>query len=449
MNELGTGKEREVAALVATPGLSLLVTIGTGPIRGMHTGTNGTLYVVSAGKIYSVSSLWVATELGSLTTVAGPVSMADNGTTLMAVDGTSGYIVTLSSGAFAQITDPDFPGADQVTYQDGYFIFNVPDTGQFMITGLNAVTVDALDIATSEGAPDDIVAVMSDHRELWLFNERTIEVFFDSGNADFPFERIQGAFIEHGCGAPFSVAKMNNAVFWVGSDDKGSGIVYMASGYQPQRISTHAVEQAIRGYGDISSTTSFTYQSGGHFFYQLNFPNAQSSWVYDSTSGMWHERVFTNQGAFERHRAECHAFAYAKHIVGDYVNGKVYELSSTAYSDDSSEITRQRITPHATSALSRMFYNSFQLDIEAGTGLDGLSTTQGTDPQAMLQWSDDGGHSWSNEKWVAFGKIGQTKKRSIWRRLGSSRDRVFKLTITDPVKVTLIGVELGLEQAAS
>lgn len=447
-DETGRGKAQEVAALVSTPGLSRLATIGSGPIRGCYAASNGTLFVVSANKLYSVSSSWAATELGTLQTSAGPVSMADNGLQLVTVDGNYGYVWTLASSSFAQITDEAFPGADQVTYQDGYFIFNDPDTGKFFISGLNDVTFDALDIASSEGNPDNVVGVLSVHRDLWLFNQNTIEVFYDSGNSDFPFERTEGAFIEHGCAAAFSIAKLANTIFWVAQDDSGAGIVFMATGFQPQRISTHAIEKAISEYGDISTARAYTYQERGHFFYVINFPNADTTWVYDTATSLWHERTYSNSGVQERHRADCHAFAYSKHVVGDYSNGNLYELSSSVYSDDSAPITRMRTSPHIIiDDLNKVFYHKFQLDLETGTGLDGSG--QGTDPQAILQFSDDGGHSWSNEKWASLGKIGERFTRAIWRRLGSARDRVFKVTITDPIKVTLIGAELELEPGAA
>lgn len=446
-NELGTGKEREVAYLLGTPGLSTLLTLGSGPIRGLWTSSKGVLYAVSGNKLYSISSAWASTELGTLNSVAGPVSMADNGISLVCVDGTDGYVVTLSSGAFAEITDPDFLGADQVAFQDGYFIFNKPDSGQFYISGLNATTLDALDIATSEGNPDNIVALISDHRDLWMFNENSIEVFFNSGNAGFPFERTQGAFIEHGCGAPFSVAKMDNTVYWIGRDDKGSGIVYRAKGYQPEKISTHAIDQAIQGYGDISDAVAWTYQENGHFFYVLNFTSADTTWVFDATTSLWHERAYLNQGEFERHRAQNHAFAYATHVVGDYETGKLYRLSSSVYTDDGEEILRRRTAPHATSGLKLVTHNALQIDMETGVGLSG--SAQGSDPQVMLRWSDDGGHTWSNEKWASIGRIGSRKTRALFRRLGMSRDRVYEVTITDPNKVVLIGAELDAQVGAS
>jgi len=447
VTESNRGKEQEVMSLVRTPGLSLLATIGDGPIRGIYAATDGKLFVVSADKLYRVSSSWVATEIGTLTTSTGQVSMANNLTTLMVVDGTNGYYHTLSGSTLTTITDPEFLGATQVVFQDGYFVFIKPDSQQFFISGLNDVTFDGSDVASSEAQPDNIVAIISDHRDLWLFGTQSTEVFFNSGDADFPFERVNGAYIEHGCAAAFSVAKMNNTVYWLGKDDKGSGIVYEASGYQPKRISTHAVEHAIQGYGDISDAVAYTYQQDGHFFYVLNFSSADTTWVYDGSTGLWHERAYNNGGTLERHRADCHAFAHSTHVVGDYQNGKIYSLSSSIYSDNSEEIIRIRRAPHITSSLTRIFYNSFQLDAETGVGIDGSG--QGTDPQAMLRWSDDGGYTWSNERWVSLGKIGQRSVRAVWRRLGASRDRVFELRISDPVGTTLLGAELEMEKGAS
>ncbi len=440
-DETGTGKEREIAMLVGTPGLRQLLTVGEGPIRGVFTASNGIIYVVSKDKLYSVDASWSPSYIGQLNTVGGQVSMADNGQQLCLVDGPCGYIYTFATAAFARITSGNFLGADKVAFQDGYFIFNKPNTGQFYITGLyDGFTIDALDFATAEGAPDNIVSLLSDHRELWLFGDRSVEVFFNSGNPDFPFERVQGAFIEHGCAAAHSVAKLDNTVFWLGQDDKGAGVVYAAQGYAPNRISTHAVEYAIQSYGDPSDAVAYTYQQDGHSFYALNFTSANTTWVFDTKTNLWHERTYTNSGQQERHRANCHAFAYNTHVVGDYQTNQLYALDMGYYSDNMQPITRLRVAPHLTQGLKRLFFNSFQLDMETGVGLDGIQ--QGTDPQVMLQFSDDGGHSWSNEKWVSAGKLGKTKHRALWRRLGQSRDRVFRVKVTDPVKVILMGVEV-------
>lgn len=445
VNETGRGKEAEVVSFINSPGLTLKVTAGTGPIRGMHYATNGTLYVVSGDTVYNISSSYVATSVGTIGTSSGQVSMADNGTSMFIVDGDSGYIVTLSNDAFVETTDPDFTAADVVVYQDGFFIFNDSNSEEIFISDADGTGIQSVS-NQADSFPDNIISMISNHRDLWIFGTDSIEVFFNSGNATFPFERIEGAFIEYGCAAAFSVAKMNNDVYWLGKDATGDGIIYRGRGYEPERISTHAVEFAIRSYSTISDAVAYTYQEDGHYYYVLNFTDANTTWVYDSSTGMWHERTYTNDGQFERHRANCHAFAYNTHVVGDYSNGKVYEMSSSVYSDDSAEIRRLRSAPHISSELDHVFYHSFQLDMEVGVGLDGSATTQGNNPQAMLQWSNDGGHTWSNEIWTSFGKIGNRLKRAVWRKLGYGRDRIFRVVISDPVKVIVVGAQLRISK---
>jgi len=450
--ESGKGKEGSVMSLQSAPGLTVLTTVGSGPIRGVHATAGGQLYVVSSNKLYEISSSWVATEVGTLITSGGDVSMDDNGTTLMIVDGDNGYFNAMATNTFAQITDADFPGADTVEFQDGYFIYNYPDsTGKFGISSLNATdptdSFSALDFATAEGSPDAIVGLISDHRDLYVFGSRTTEVYFNSGNADFPFERQQGAFIEHGCAATFSIAKMNNAVFWLGEDEYGDGIVYKAKGYEPQRISTHAVEEAIRGYASISDAKAFAYQQAGHYFYVINFTGANTTWVYDDTTGMWHERTHFTNGEEQRYRADNHAFAYNVHIAGDYFNSNLYKLDLDVFTDNGGELIRERRTPHVSGGLNYIFHHKMQVDMEVGVGIDGSG--QGDDPLIMMQFSDDGGLTWSNEKQASIGKIGERKVRAIWRRLGRARDRVYRVRISDPVKVAIIGAELDVSKGES
>lgn len=448
INETGTGKEHEVAALVGTPGLRLLSTLGSGPIRGIYTSSLGVLYVVSGDTLYTLDSSFASTTVGTLGTATGYVSMADNGIQLFVVDGSAqGYYVTLSSNSFATLSSSDnYLGADQVTYQDGYFIFNKPSSQQFYISSQLGVTFDPLDISSAEGSPDNMKGLVADSEKVYLFGTESLEVFYDSGAVDFPFERISGASIPLGTESPFTIEKFAGGIAFLGRDKRGRGSVYKIQGFQPQRISTHAVEKVIASLGDLSRARAWTYRYQGHEFYCLNVPGASTTWCFDAATNLWHERAALSSGSLTRHTADCHAFAYETNVVGDYTSGNVYALDPATYSNNGDPLPRIRTAPHVTKELKRIGHYSFQLDIEAGVG---LTTGQGSDPQAMLQWSDDGGHSWSNEHWTTIGARGKTKTRAIWRRLGSSRDRVYKVSITDPVKVTMLGADLVVEEGAS
>jgi hypothetical protein len=436
---------KELGFLNRAPGLRTVVTVGDGPIRGLWTFGNN-LYVVSGARLYRVNSSYTVTLIGTVAGTSGPVSMSDNGVQLFVACNGPGFIYNANTNAFAQITDTDYPGAVTVSYVDGYFVFNEPNSQKIWVTALfDGTSVDPLDFASAEGSPDDVVGIIADHREVWVFGTDSVEVWYNSGDPDFPFSRIQGAFNELGCASAYSIAKMDNGLFWLGEDSRGKGIVYRANGYTGQRISTHAVEWQIQQYGDISDAIGYTYQQDGHSFYVLVFPSANATWVYDVATQAWHERAGFNNGSFTRHRGNCQVFFNNEVLVGDYQNGKIYAFDLNVYADDGQPqkwLRSWRALPTGQNNLKRTAHHTLQLDIEAGVG---LVTGQGSDPEVMLRWSDDGGHTWSNEHWVKIGKIGEYGRRAIWRRLGMTqklRDRVYEVSATDPVKVAIMGAEL-------
>lgn len=444
---------KEPGVIYRCPGLDLLTTAGNGPIRGaLQFGNYG--YVVSGQTLYQIDTAWNAVSLGTVSG-SGPVSMANNGTQLFVACNPDGYIYNASTGVFAKITDVDFPGAVTVGYVDGFFVFNEPDSQRFWATALlDGTNIDALDFASAEGSPDGVVSLIVDHREIWLLGTQSVEVWYDAGLADFPFQRIQGAFIEQGCAAAFSVAKMDNSVFWLGSDERGKGIVWRANGYTPQRVSTHAIEYAISQITDISDAVAYTYQQDGHMFYVLTFPSGDQTWVFDAATNLWHERAGwnTSLGQFTRHRSSCQMFFNNTTVVGDFENGNLYNMNLDAF-DDNGTIQKclkaWRALGTGQNDLLRTFQHSLQIDGQTGVG---LTTGQGSDPQIMLRWSDDGGHTWSNEHWVSMGKVGATGTRMIWRRLGATnklRDRVYEASVTDAVKIAFTGAKLVAGQGFS
>jgi len=448
--EMTPDNGQTAAFLNRAPGLEYLQSVGTGPIRGLwaHQTNGSDFYVVSGNSVYKMSTLTGDPVLLGTVSGTGPVSIADNGTQLFFACNPDSYIYNEVTNVFQQITDPDFPGAVTVGYLDGYFVFNEPDSQRVWVTALlDGLSVNPLDFASAEGSPDGLVGIIVDHREAWLFGTDSVEVWYDAGLADFPLTRIQGAFNEIGCVAAFSIAKLDNGLFWLGTDARGQGIVYRANGYTGQRVSTHAIEYAIAQYSDISDAIAYTYQQEGHAFYVLTFPTGNATWVYDVSTQAWHERAGWLKGAFTRHRSNCQCNFLGNTVVGDFENGNIYKMSLDVYSDngDTQKWLRSwRALPSGQNNLKRTAHHTLQLNCESGVG---LNDGQGSDPQAMLRWSDDGGHTWSNEHWSPMGKIGAYYQRVFWRRLGMTlklRDRVYEVSGTDPVKVAIMGAELIL-----
>lgn len=414
------------------PGLALFATLGIAIRGGIN--VEGRMFVVAGSMLYEISSTGIATSRGTLNTASGVVSMAFGISQLVMVDGPNGYVLTLATNAFQRITAAGFYGSVRVRFLDNYFLFVHPQTQQFYISAINdATSDDPLDFASAESAPDNLVTLEVDHSEIWLFGELTTEVWFDSGAADFPFQRNRGASIEVGCQAAHSVQKLDNSVFWIGQDVNGSGIIFRSQGFQAQRISTQAVEQAIQASTDLSSATAYTYQDRGLSFYCLNAPGLTSTWCYEVSTGAWHERCdLDSSGNFTQHRAQNYVFAFGKRYVGGS-DGNLYELSRTAYTNYLDPLVRMRVTPHdAVPGRLLQFFSAFFLDCTTG------EAALGVDAYVELSWSKDSGASWSNSIMRSIGKTGQRFSRLLWGALGSARDRVWRIKFSGNAPFSII-----------
>lgn len=375
------------STLYRTPGKVLRKNLGNpDPVRQML-GFGDFAYIVCGFNVYRLTTGFVSTVLGSIGTRTGYVSMACNGSQVMLVDGVSGWIIDIAGATLTQITDADFPnGVTWVRYFDGYFIVGGNNTKQFYYSSLNdGLTWDALDFQSAEADPSNITAGEVDHRELMIFGDNGVETFIDSGNADAPFQRAGNAYTETGCAAVASVAKLDNSVFFLGRDRRGDGIVYRMNGYTPQRISDFGIETAIRQYSVISDAVAFTYQQAGHSFYVLSFPTGNATWAYDASTGTWHERAYMDQftGEYERDIANCYCFFGRDHLVGDRRTGRVYALDLGYYTDGGDVVKWLRSTYVQDSENNRVFYQSFELDIEAGVGTTTNYVTGGADGPAV------------------------------------------------------------------
>jgi len=357
---------------------------------------------------------------------------------LALVDGTYGYYRENGDITLTLIVDADFPDPpSSLCYIDGFFIVTKGGLDEYYISSAeDASAWDGLDWASAEDSPDDIILGHAYNRHLVAFGERTIEIHYNTGDASFPFTRVAGAVMQIGLGAAASVASGPEGIFFLDHQYQ----VRQGQGYESIVISPQQVEYHIRQYEDKSDAIGYTYTQEGHSFYVLTFPTGRKTWAYDITTGMWHTRASGMDGG--RHRANWHQFFADKNLVGDYRNGKIYELDLGTFDDDASPIRSIRRAQVVQANRKMMFHSALEVELEPGVG---LNSGQGSDPKAMLRWSDDYGDSWSNEHWAGMGRLGKRKQRVIWRRLGRSRARIYELVITDPVKRILTGAQLEAE----
>lgn len=306
-----------------------------------------------------------------------------------------------------------------------------------------ALAFDPLDIAAKAGSADNIAGLATTHDELLLIGDLTTEIWIGTGAADFFFQRVQGAYIDHGCDAPYSISSQDVITFWIMRDRQGRCIVVKAIGYDVSEISTPRIVSIFKSYGDISDAIGFCYQYDDHPFYVITFPTANKTWSYDLTTGFWNELVWIdNNGLENKHRANCAMFVFDKILIGDWETGKLYELTTDALDDAGNPITRLRDFMHlAGDDYERRIYNTFDADMEVGTIADA------SDPQVFLSWSDDKGKTFGFPVAQSLGKMGQFLTTLQWNRLGMARDRVFRLQWSAAVVTALNGAFLTSKSA--
>jgi hypothetical protein len=419
--EVAPPAAKSPVAVVSSYGIDDWATIGDGPIRGGAI-INGVPFVVSDTQLFRLQSDGAFTLLG---TIPGSdlVTVAGDGTNVAVAAGGDLYLYNGSTTSI--ISDPDFPGAAWVGFLDGYIPIIEPNTGRLWINETPYVPTNwnALDFVTAEGAPDDLLWGVIDHRELYAFGRETIEVFYNSGDADSPLRRTDSGFIETGIMSAGAAAKTDNGIGFLGND----GLIYMMRGYQLERISTFAVEQAIEDYAD-KSCRAMSFTEGGHKMIAFHF--ATGTWVFDLSTQLWHERQSMGHA---RWRPQIALQAFNRTLIGDSISNRIGVLDHTIFEEWGNPLRMSCTAPSIADENRMIFHSMLELQFEQGVG-----TISTPNPQVMIDWSDDGGRTWSSEHWRSLGGMGEFRSRAVCRRMGCSRDRVPRFAITDRVRRTLI-----------
>lgn len=427
-----SGNTPQVSALLCTPGLLKRFELN-GKIRGLYTYSDK-VYAVAGSKLYQIDKSDNVIEIGE---IDGDdfVSFADNSLQLV-ISSKSLYSYIFDKQVLSKIEGEEYFGASDITFLDSRFIWTVPESGRIQWSQLLSQKTDALSYATAEAKSDNIVRTVANNGQLWLIGEKTTEIWNSTGSNDAPYQRMSGAYIPTGCVAKNSVCQFGGSLIWLTQTDHGQAQIVITQGYQVTRISNHAIESEISDYSRVDDAYTFAYQQDGHAFFIITFPTAKKTWCYDSTTQMWHERAWYNQETFlsEHHRANTHCFFNGEHLVGDRESGLIYRLCGATHTDNGAMVLRERTTPVINPHSQRIVFDELELKLQVGQ-------ERNIKPLIMLDWSNDGGRTWSSTIEQDIGGIGEFGKRVIFRRLGQAFNRVFRLRMSDASKLVILGAK--------
>jgi hypothetical protein len=370
----------------------------------------------------------------------GPVRMATDGSAVVALDGTVGHWIAGVTPLSIRIPDTSFThSAKTVCFLGGRFFCDDPTApGRFRWSDLyNGQSWPALNYATAEQNPDPLTGVFEAHGQLLLFGTRTLEFWALQASGyqgTQPVTSVQGTTLMWGTEAYDTIRKVGDVVVFMGRNNNGDRKVLMLQGYQAQPISTPDIEADIQADGSPDMATALVMMKAGHTFYVLNL--STKSWAYNLESGNWD--IWMSEGS--RFAGQWQAAAFAKVLVSDYRDQRIHQLDVNYLTDDGAVMVREMTSRHLFDPnLARMPVSEIVIDMQTGVG---VTVGQGSNPEAMLQWSKDGGHTWGNEVWQTIGAIGAYLTRAAWRFLGISRDWNFRLRITDPVTTAVVGANM-------
>lgn len=445
-------------ALLPAPGVEFIVrtTAVSVDLEGRaHFAMDGREFAIVGNTFWEIDSAGALTSRGQIYSGwqfrGTPGTISSNGDAggelFITLDGRA-RLFDLSAGlAVSSIANIDGK-ADHGGYLDGYFLALDTTSGTFYISALfdGATWTTGTDFAQRSLAPDPWKAMKVSGRDVWLFGEQTSEIWQNTGGT-FPFAPLVDNVTNFGIAAEWSSAVLGDSVCWLARTPEGRICVVHAPGVEPEIVSTPALEHAFSKYplASISGAIAYSYSEAGHTFYVLNFDTEDVTWVWDATTGIWHERgswtlaqdvavppAFEIPSKFTSWRARYPAYAFGELRILDWKDSGIYRMNATLTSDiEGNTIRRMRRLPAVVGENQRIFYSDFEIDMDVGLGLSG--GVQGEDPQVMLRFSDDGGKTWSNERWASAGKIGEYSRRVRWNRLGAARRRVWEITMTDPI----------------
>lgn len=430
--------------------------------RGAYKASNGNVYAVVGSKFCYVDANGVHTQLGVIGPQITPVSMSDNGQTLVLVDGTAkGYTVDITTNTWGGlIADPTgtFVGSVRVDYSDTFFAFAAPGTNRLYLGQGTPITFNALNQANKASKPDSIATLAFNLRQLWpLGSELSSEIWYLSGAADFPYEEWPNIFIPYGCVAPYSLSQADVNLMWLSINKDGERICLQNKGYDAIVVSTRALEWEWATYPKVSDAVGSSYQMNGHTFYKIDFPTADVSWVYDLSTKQWHRRTWIdNNGKFHRDRVGFYTGGYNGVLGQDWATGELYIVDQNTFTDNNQPIVCRRSFPHIVNEMKELTAAAFVADMETGdvpnpghvispwsdgfsSGFGPLEVADSDNLRVGVRLSKNGGESFGNFRFKGLVGPGEFRSMMRWRNWGMGRDLVFEIAWSYPGRSALQG----------
>lgn len=411
--------------LLPVPGLKQWTTAGSGEVRGLiRMGVD--LYAVIGSECHAITGGKVSERVAKDLPGSGPIHMAHSGVHVLVATPTKAYAINRTESV--ELAEGNFNGA---AFQDGYGIFTQKNTQNIFVTNLDDMTtIDGADSTTKDALPDNVKGLISDHRQLIAFGTESSEFFSNIGDPEFPFARDSAGFMGRGILSEFSPAKSHDFVYFLGNDRR----VYRIAGYRPQPISHAGIDLILSESQHPEDAVGMTFSYDGHDHYALS--GTDFCVIFDITENRWHERV---SPGLSRWLGRSTVDAFGKVLVGDYSTNIIYELDRDTYTDNGDAIANEIQFPVYGNGASRVFFEQLFLDFDVGRG---LTTGDGSDPKAVVDWRDHPSAPWSNSREVSMGKKGEYHHRAILNQLGSSYRRTFRVRCPQPSRAVLVAARV-------
>ena len=425
----------EPISLMPFPGLKLFATTGSGVGRGVGV-FDDVFYTITGNTLYSVDASKVSTSIGTIDGI-GRCNLQEDTINLVIATGT-GKPYTYDGTTLTQGTDIDLANSATVTYLNRRVIYD-GNNADIIFADLDApLTVNSANVSSADTHPDNMLAVFSHNQQVFACGAESIEPWYNSGVGNPPYSIVNNAVKEIGIGAVYSIGQNKAFTYFLGSDL----MPYRLSGLTLTAIGNPAIGQAIANYPDTSDAYGMCFTFDNQEFYLLSFPGGNATWLFNENAKLW--TSLANGTGGDQHLISDHAFVYGKHLVSDRTNGNIYELDFNTYQDNSEVIQRRRDTFSIDGGTfgregARVFMDKLKLRIDPGVSLVTAESS------IIMQYSDDNGRSWSSERWAPIGDQGEYGYIVEWLGLGMFYNRMFRFTMSDAIRWTLLSAAADVE----